>query len=102
MLSALGPSALVPTALGQTRFITRQGDEYPTFILVRVMMMMMMNMNMNNINMNMNMNMNMKLTHFFDAKSYIGSAPIWVMNYSIQHSMRVLNLGFSTHMGDES
>ena len=37
MLSALGPSALVPTALSQTRFITRQADEYPTFILVRVM-----------------------------------------------------------------
>ena len=39
----------------------------------------------------------MMITHFFDAKSYIGSAPILVVNYSIQHSMRVLNLGFSTH-----
>ena len=29
VLSALGPSALVPTALGQTRFSTRHRDEYP-------------------------------------------------------------------------
>ena len=29
VLSALGPTALVPTALGQTRFSTRHRDEYP-------------------------------------------------------------------------
>ena len=30
--------------------------------------------------------MMMMITHFFDAKSYMGSAPMRVLNYSIQHS----------------